>query len=473
MRAVAFLLLASLLGGQTVPEADPKNLSAMVSFLASDALEGRDTPSAGLDIAAEYIASEFRRLGLQPLQGDSFFQTAKMRLRRINREGFAVSFTDGEKSISIPAATAYWNPKPALSLTGAAVRKISVEKLETMSEKVGEAVVLLTAERPSPAVQRSITRLGNDGVALVVLVEMPVPIPAQSIELEDQPAAATVYLRTTDSVAAAWLKDLPEGLTNAKANVSIAAAMTEERTARNVIAKLPGNISDEYVLLSAHYDHLGLNPRGGEDRIFNGANDNASGVASVVEAARLVQASGQTPGRTLIFAAWFGEEKGLLGSRYFVRNPPVPLAQVKANLNLEQTGRTDGDGATNLNQANLTGYHFTNIHAALEKGAALLGFHFVKHERFSDPFFTASDNAAFAQAGIPSTTLSVAYQFADYHQVGDEWQKIDYANMAKVTRAIAQGMLELSQPGIKISWDETNEKVKGYVEAARKLFNGN
>ncbi|GAB4358823.1 MAG: hypothetical protein OHK0021_03040 [Bryobacter sp.] len=471
MRAFVFLILVPLLSAQgPVPEADPKNLTAMVSFLASDALKGRDTPSEGLDIAAEYIASEFRRAGLEPLSGSSYFQTARMRLRRVNREGFTLNFTEGEKNISIPGEKTFWTAKPALNLTGAKVRKLKVEAALAATEKIMDPVVILAAERPSPAVQRAITRLSNDGVALVVLLDMPVPLPAQALEFEDQPTPPTIYLRTTDASATEWMKQLPEGATNAKANVNIAGASTQEQTVRNVLAKISGNISNEYVLLSAHYDHLGVSPREDADRIFNGANDNASGVASLLEAARLIQASGEKPAKSLIFAAWFGEERGLLGSRYFTRNPLVPLAQIKANLNLEQTGRTDGDGATNLNQANLTGYHFSNIHASLEKAASAVGFKFVKHERFSDPFFTASDNEAFAQVGIPATTLSVAYQFADYHRVTDHWEQIDYNNMAKVTRAIAQGMLELARSETKISWDEANEKTKAFVEAGKRLL---
>ncbi len=467
MRLLPLLLLAlASFAAEVVKEADPKALTAHVSFLASDLLEGRDTPSKGLDIAAEYIASEFRRAGLQPLSDGSYFQVATLRVRRIVREGFSLTFTDGEKSILVPAEATFWNARPELNLSGAAIRKIAAESVEKLEAKIEEPVVVLTTASPGPAVQRALSRFARDGVRLVILSGIAAPFPAQSLELGDETPSSTVYLRTTNPEAEAWLKGLAEGVTAAKANAHISGATLEEFQVRNVIGVLPGTSKDEYVLLSAHYDHLGLNPRDPSDKVFNGANDNASGVSSVMESARLL-APLPTPKRGILFVAWFGEERGLLGSRYFTRHPVFPLKSITANLNLEQTGRTDSsDGSANLNQANLTGYHFTTIHKHLEEAGKETGLNFVKHERFSDPFFSASDNFALALAGIPSTTLSVTYQFPDYHQKGDEWHKIDFANHAKVTRAIAQGLYRMANADEKVVWNETEPKTKIFRDAA-------
>ncbi|MFO0508717.1 MAG: M28 family metallopeptidase, partial [bacterium] len=201
----------------------------------------------------------------------------------------------------------------------------------------------------------------------------------------------------------------------------------------------------------------------------NGANDNASGVASIIESARLLAGLKVAPKRSVMFVAFFGEERGLLGSRYFVRNPVAPLWQMVANLNLEQTGRTDSSEGPNVGQVNLTGYHFTTIHRHMEAAGEATGLKVVKHERFSDAYFMASDNAALAAVGVPSTTLSVTYAFPDYHQKGDEWEKIDYANMAKVTRGIAQGTYLAAEAAERVSWNEAEDKTKVYREAAAKL----
>jgi hypothetical protein len=465
MRFCAVLLLVRLLpAADVVKEADANALLAHVSFLASDALEGRETPSKGLDVAAEYIASEFRRVGLEPLADGTYFQTATLNVKRIVREGFSLSFTDGEKNVTVPAETTFWVARPALQLQGAAVRKISIESLESLTEKVVEPVVLLTAGAPGPGVQRSLTRLAKDGVKLVVLVGMPVPMPAQTLEFADEPTSSTVYLRTTDKAADEWLKSLAEGVSTARANVNIAAATVEEHSAKNVVGVLPGTHRDELLILSAHYDHLGLT-RDATDKVFNGANDNASGVASLIESARVLKQMGHAPRRTLVFMAFFGEERGLLGSRYFTRHPLWPLKTMEANLNLEQTGRTDANEGANLNMANLTGYHFTTIHKHLEEAGKETGLNIVKHERFSDPFFSGSDNFAFAAVGVPSTTLSVTYQFPDYHQKGDEWPKIDFANHAKVTRAIAQGMWRMATADEKVVWNEQEPKTAQFRKA--------
>lgn len=463
---LALYFVVSLSAAELVREADPKALTAHVSFLASDLLEGRETPSRGLDIAAEYIASEFRRAGLEPLSDGTYFQTAKMLVKRVVREGFSLSFSDGAKSITIPAETSFWVARPALSLQGAAVRKISVETLEKTTEPITEPVILLTAATPGPGLQRSLTRLSKEGARLVVLVGMPVPMPAQTLEFADEPPSATVYFRTTDKTADEWLKSLPEGPSTAKANANIAAAAVEEHTAKNVLGVLPGTSREEILILSAHYDHLGLT-REPSDKVFNGANDNASGVASIIESARLLQQLGVKPKRTVVFLAFFGEERGLLGSRYFTRHPLWPLKSIQANVNLEQTGRTDSsDGAANLNMANLTGYHFTTIHKYMEEAAKETGLNIVKHERFSDPFFSGSDNFAFALVGVPSTTLSVTYQFPDYHKKEDEWPKIDFANHAKVTRTIAQGLWRMATAEEKVTWNEAEPKTAPFRKAA-------
>jgi len=463
MKLVIGLLCLSLSAAEVVKEADAKALASIVSFLASDALEGRDTPSAGLTISSEYIASEYRRIGLK-----TSFQTAKMSVRRAIREGFEVSFTDGTKSVSLPVATALWSPGPKVDLKGAAVKKISLAELRDLKLDTIEPVVLL--EGPAgPGLQQSVAKLATAGAKLVVMLGIPIPLPTQTIEFDDQPKSGAVMLRTTDKDADAFLK---QGA-NLKANVHIAEASTKTDEARNVIGILSGSdpkLKDEYVLLTAHYDHLGIRPNNTGDKVYNGANDNASGIASIIESARLIGLLPTAPKRSIMLVAFFGEERGLLGSRYLVRNPPVPLKQMVANLNLEQVGRTDSSEGPNVGQVNLTGYHFSTIHKYMEESGKSTDLKIVKHEQFSDPYFQASDNAAFAPAGVPSTTISVTYAFPDYHQLGDETEKIDYANMAKVTRTIAQGAYLVADAPERVVWNADDTKTKAYRDAAAKLL---
>jgi Zn-dependent M28 family amino/carboxypeptidase len=134
----------------------------------------------------------------------------------------------------------------------------------------------------------------------------------------------------------------------------------------------------------------------------------------------------------------------LLGSRYYVEHPLRPLEKTIADINLEQLGRTDVDGGTRRAILNATGFDFTNIAAILDRAAKPEGVAVLKDEKDSNRFYTQSDNLPFAEAGVPATTISVGYLFPDEHEPGDEWPKLDYANMAKVDTALALGVLEIA-----------------------------
>jgi hypothetical protein len=463
MKLVIGLLCLSLSAADVVKEADAKALASIVSFLSSDALEGRETPSMGLTVASEYIASEYRRVGLK-----ASFQEAKVAVRRVVRDGFEVSLSDGTKSVKVPMEGAFWTAGPKIDLSDAPVKAVKMAELRELKTEGIEPVVLI--EGPAgPGLQQAVMKLSAAGVKLVILVGIPMALPVQTLEFDDQPKMNLVMLRTTNADAEAMLKSGAA----LKLTAKIHEAASQPGVARNVIGVLEGSdpkLKDEYVVLTAHYDHLGIRPNNEGDKVYNGANDNASGVASIIESARLISQLPTAPKRSLMLIAFFGEERGLLGSRYLTRHPVVPLKQMVANVNLEQTGRTDSSEGPNVGQLNLTGYHFSTIHKHMEEAGKATDLKIVKHEKFSDPYFNASDNAAFAPVGVPSTTVSVTYAFPDYHQLGDEWEKIDYANMAKVTRAIAQGAYLIADAPERIVWNAEEPKTKAYRDAAEKLL---
>jgi hypothetical protein len=461
------LMALGLLAGEVVKEADAKALTAIVSFLSDDSLEGRDTPSAGLTISAHYIASEFRRAGLAPAVGKSYLQEAKVTVRKVVKEGFTLSFSDGSNSVAVPIEAAAWSPGPMVDLQGAGVTRMTFAELTAKTVEKVEPVVILEGQFNRGA-QLAIAGLSKIGAQVVIVTGVPIPVASQSLEFDGMPKTPLLLLRITKAETESAVK----ALTAPKATVKIAAASESQSVVYNVIGKLEGSdaaLKEEYVALSAHYDHLGVRPSEDGDKVYNGANDNASGVASVIESARLIGQLAAKPKRSILFIAYFGEERGLLGSRYLTQHPVVPLAKITANINLEQTGRTDSSEGPNVGQFNLTGYHFTTLHKTLEQAGAETDIKVVKHGQFSDPFFTASDNAAFAAVGVPSTTVSVTYQFPDYHQRGDEWEKIDFANMAKVTRAIAQGTYLTADAVERTAWNADEPKTKSFREAAAKL----
>jgi Zn-dependent M28 family amino/carboxypeptidase len=175
------------------------------------------------------------------------------------------------------------------------------------------------------------------------------------------------------------------------------------------------------------------------------------------------------PKRSVLFLAFFGEEAGLLGSRYYGKHPLVPLAQTIANVNLEHMGRTDSSEGPKVNYGSFTGSDFSNMPSFFMAAGKLTGVEVVKDEKRSDPFFARSDNMAMARVGIPSHTICVAFEFPDYHQPGDSWEKLDYDNMVRVNRMLALGLMMMGNSPQAPVWNEANPKVKQYAEAAKKL----
>jgi acetylornithine deacetylase/succinyl-diaminopimelate desuccinylase-like protein len=271
------------------------------------------------------------------------------------------------------------------------------------------------------------------------------------------------------------LKPLPEG-TFFQTAKGVAVRTREGNSAvdqRNVIGWIEGSDADlrkEYVILSAHYDHLGT--RSGEgDTIFNGANDNASGVAGLIEVARSLTTSAVKPKRSIVFVAFFGEERGMLGSRHYVANPPFPLRDTIAVLNLEQIGRTDDVDGPQIKRISVTGYDYTTITDEMKAAGAALGVEVVKHPRNSDAYFLRSDNASFARAGVPAHTLSVTYAFPDYHGVDDEADRLDYENMALVCDVIADSALRLANAAKIPTWNDV-PAARPYLELWKQLRGG-
>ena len=221
------------------------------------------------------------------------------------------------------------------------------------------------------------------------------------------------------------------------------------RPAVNVVGVIRGAdpaLRNEHILVDAHYDHLGVRGPGvNGDSIYNGADDDASGVTAVLEIARQLS-QGPRPRRTVVFAATIGEEVGLLGTNWYIANPPLPLEQMAANLEIEMIDRPDSL-AGGPGRAWLTGYERSTMGEAL----AANGIPIVPDMRPQQGFFQRSDNIAFARRGIVAHTLSTFNLHMDYHRPSDEWSKADFAHMAGVINAAARAARLLSD-GPKPEW---------------------
>ena len=461
----------------------PNDLKADVSFLASDALQGRATPSPGLDMAAEYIAAQFRRAGLEPAGDEGYFQNTNYQSVKPNSDGLEFTLGDAKAepgSVAIQEAVAAdLNHSRRLQgqtgrhrSAGCPHRRPGARQSPSRGSPRGR-------RRPRhggfQAQRRILTQLGKLEPAMVVMVRASAQPanPNVRVPMRDAtaPASKVPVLNVWDKAIHAAVAAAGAGPMEAVVSAHVAAPSVQPVKLRNVAGILRGTdpqLKDSYVIVTGHYDHLGMRPNASGDAIYNGANDDASGTASVIAVAGALASLEEKPKRSIVFVTVFGEEVGGLGARWYTGHPIFPLTKTVADINLEQLGRTDDSEGPNVAQFNLTGFDYTDIAATFAKVGATTGIKVIKHETNSDAFFSRSDNATFADAGIPSTTLSVSYVFPDYHQPGDEWEKLDYNNLAKVDVTVALGILDMANSAQAPQWNKDNPKTTRYVQVREK-----
>jgi hypothetical protein len=217
----------------------------------------------------------------------------------------------------------------------------------------------------------------------------------------------------------------------------------------NVIGILRGSnprAANEVIVLSAHLDHLGVRETvTGDDKIFNGADDDASGCVAVLELARAL-AAGKRPRRTIYFVGYGSEERRGLGSKYFIDNPPVPLTQIVANLQFEMLGRPDPK--VPAGSLWLTGFERSNLGAELARnGAALVADPYPQHN-----FFQRSDNYPLALRGVIAHTISSFGLHSDYHRPSDDVSKIDFPFMTRSLNSLVRPIQWLANSNFRPAW---------------------
>jgi len=228
-----------------------------------------------------------------------------------------------------------------------------------------------------------------------------------------------------------------------------AVPAAQRRMGVNVIGLLRGSdpaLRDQIVLVDAHYDHLGIGAPVAGDSIYNGADDDASGTVAVLEIARAL-AKGAPIKRSVLFVTTTGEEEGLLGTRWLIAHPPVPITSIASNMEIEMIGRPDSL-AGGRGRAWLTGYDRSTMGELLRQQ----GITIVADPRPNEHFFERSDNIAFALRGIPAHTLSSFNLHADYHQPSDDVSRVDFPHMAMVIDAAARAVRMLAD-GASPRWN--------------------
>ena len=219
----------------------------------------------------------------------------------------------------------------------------------------------------------------------------------------------------------------------------------EQRNTWNAIGVLKGTQPGDAIMLSAHLDHLGVNESLTGDKIFNGADDDASGCVAVLELARVL-AAGKRPRRTIYFVCFGSEERGGYGSRHFISNPPVPLPQLVADLTFEMLGRPDPKVPAGTLW--LTGFERSTLGPELAKQGAAL----VADPHPEQHFFQRSDNYSLALRGVIAHTVSSFGLHTDYHRPSDEISKIDFPFMTRSLNSLVKPVQWLANSAFRPAW---------------------
>jgi hypothetical protein len=472
----------------------PADLKGDLSFLSSDALQGRWTPSPGLDIAAEFIASQFRAAGLQAAGDQDYFQIANMVDRQMPPVKSEMTLREGAQSTTVPGQNITVNDaNDAATIDRAPVTVLKAKDPALLNglDLKGKALVV---PGPTPTQRRDMDayirmrefdqEVAKSGAAVeltVMQTRAGGQAGARLIEAADAHGERTPSITVSSDELQKWIDHAGQAAEARTLSLDIPAPEDKNVVVKNVIGVLRGSdstLKNTYVMLTAHYDHIGATETAGRlavnqkaagnDHIYNGANDDGSGTVSVIEIAKALGSLTPHPKRSMVFMTFFGEERGLLGSQFYGRHPRFPVTQTVADLNLEQVGRTDSREGPQIDNASLTGFDYSDLTKYLEAAGKAMGVKVYMNKEASDPFFMRSDNAALAALGVPAETLCVAFDYPDYHGLGDEWPKIDYNNMAHVDRMVALGLLDIANSTAPPQWNAANPKTQPYREAQQK-----
>lgn len=471
----------------------PDRLRDHLEFIASDELEGRDTPSRGLDVATLYVATQLKLWGATPA-GDNgtFFQKVPVIQRTLDRERSVINFGEksyrfgdgfmlGSKAVSANGNIVYVghgyifkkkgiDPYQGVDVRGKIVvvaaglpKEVTNGDMQGTEGSDYSVPTLAAKRRGALAVLTAPTKEFISGWKSDDYIKLGGLTPAS--EADNDPALPNAVMSpdltravfqgepvTADSVISG--KDAPERSFEMASSKRLSVNIVEDRQVwnpRNVVAIVPGSdpsLKGEYVAFGAHIDHVGMAPEGSGDRIFNGADDDGSGTVSILEIAHALL-TGPRPKRSCLFVWHIGEEKDLWGSDHFTKFPTVNLKNVVTQLNIDMIGRSKKLGDTNPANAVLTGPNeiyvvgSTKMSTDLQKFSESVNASFLKlafNYKYDDPkdpeqIFYRSDHYNYARKGIP-----IIFYFdgvhEDYHQPSDEVSKIDFTKMSRVAQTV-------------------------------------
>jgi hypothetical protein len=472
------------------PAAAPITAAAIrerIAFLASDEMRGRDTPSPELELAAEYLARESRALGLEAAgEGGTFLQRWPYPLRRLDTgaarmsirgprgtqtlrlgEHFAVTggaaadfegglVFVGQQTAPNAASDGTLRERVAVAVLpgagGQAWAQLRARQVAQARAAGARAVIhVLDPSFPANQMREMAERAGTPARAFGA----PQPFPSF---LLSHTAARQLFSAADLSLDESWRRavagDVPAlalpGLTFA---ASAPVQTVQDAMPPNVAAVLRGSdpvLRDEYVVLSAHFDHVGVGRPVGGDSIYNGADDNASGTAGILEVARAMAALPVRPRRSVIFLWVSGEEKGLLGSRWYADNPTVPIERIVANINVDMIG-----GDRHRDSVVVIGKDFSDLGGVVNRtNARLPDLRLVASDDIwpQQRFFFRSDHFNFARREVPAIFFFTGVHEC-YHLPCDTVEFVNHDKAARVANLIFHTALEIANADRRPVWD--------------------
>ena len=453
-----------------------KDAISQFTYLASDALMGRDPIRPEMKMAYTFIAKVLEKAGAKPLPGgNGYYQDIPFNLSSPPTKGSVqmgdFSFSQGQNLLVLDGSSFSGNYEVVEVGFGSAEEFAGKDlKGKIAISNVGAPNKFSPNQLFSEG--RAKAKRAKEAGAVALIERFNVPsVPWQLVSgflnrpqmgLDQGEASNLPYL---------WVEDLKNQLTGTnlgKATLAIEGKVNRKIDGKNVLAMIEGTdpqLKNEYILLSAHYDHVGVgSPDETGDSIYNGARDNAVGTVAVLNAAQYFAKN--PPKRSILFALWTAEEKGLLGSAYFANNPLVPLNQVVYNLNIDNAGYNDTSIIT------VIGLGRTTADFMINEAVAEFGLTAKADPSPEQGLYDRSDNVNFARKGIPAPSFTLGFTAFDdeinkyYHKAGDEVESFDlnYAQLYWKSYILsAQKIANWSQ---KPQWTAGDK----YEEVGKKLY---
>ncbi|MDQ3557053.1 MAG: M20/M25/M40 family metallo-hydrolase [Gemmatimonadota bacterium] len=461
----------------------PADMYARIEFLAGDAMRGRDTPSPELEITANYLVQQYKLLGLEPAgENGTFVQRWPFPLRQGDAAGtrMVIAGPGGTQTLQLGRdffATGGTAAELDAGLVFVGRVTDSIMGPGTLRERIAVTALpgtntrdfRLERNRQANAAQRA----GASAIVYVLDPSWTADSIARYAREAGQPArtlgGATAFPRFFVSQAAArrvftaaglsldelWAQDAaarPVPLPGVSARAGAPQQDMDRATAPNVVAVLRGSdrvLRDEYIIVSAHMDHVGVGTPVNGDSIYNGADDDASGTAALLEIAEAMASLPEPPRRSVVFLHVSGEEKGLLGSRWYSDNPTLPLERIVANINIDMIARNAPDTVVVIGKDYSTMGQTVNAVGARHPELGLVVSDDIWPE---ERFFFRSDHFNFARKEIPALFFFTGVH-EDYHRPSDTVERIDAGKAARVTRLVFYTLHDLANADARPRWD--------------------